>query len=115
MSILADHTPIPAKNLPTHPTWCAPEHCATDAPYEGEALVTHRAVLLDEPMPSGGRLAVEVVRGDIVCIRGGALLAQDSAAVRVRGVDDLTELTPEQAGRLAWAVARAAEITGGAR
>ena len=101
-----------------HPTWCDPRHCATDAPFDGEALVTHRAVLLDEPrdgLPSGGRLAVEVVRGDVVCVHGGELLAQDAAAVRVRGVDALTEIAPEQAGRLAWAVAAAAELAGGAR
>ena len=115
MSILADHTSIPVQRAVEHPSWCDPRRCATQPDTDAETLVTHRAVLLDEQLDPGGRLAVDIVRGDIICAHGGELLARDEAAVRVRGIDELTELRPEQAGRLAAAVARAAEIAGGAQ
>ena len=119
--ILTDPTPtgpIPAQRAVEHPSWCDPRRCTTTPDTDGEALVVHRVVVLDEPRgeaPRDVRLVVDVVRGDCVCAHGGELLAQDPAGVRVRGVDELTELTPEQAARLAAAVARAVEIAGSAR
>ena len=115
MSILADHTSIPAQRAVEHPSWCDPLHCTTYPDTDAETLVTHRAVLLDEQLPFG-RMRVEVIRGDIVCRHGGELIDQGPAVVRVAGVYELTELRPEQAGRLAAAVTRAAELaSGGAR
>ena len=109
------HTPIPAQRAVEHPSWCDPRHCATHPDTADETLVTHRTVLLDEQLAPGDRLAVDVIRGDIACAHGGELLDQGPAVVRVAGVYELTELRPEQASRLAAAVARAAEIAGGAR
>jgi hypothetical protein len=109
--ILPDTNPIPAHE---HPDWCSPRRCTTYPETADEPLVAHRTVLLDEPRPAG-RLVVDIVRGDSVCAHGGELLAADSPGVRVRGVDEVTELRPEQAARLAAAVAEAAEIVGGVR
>lgn len=117
MSIIQHETPfIPAPRAAVeHPSWCEPRHCVTSPDTASELLVVHRAVVLDEQRPQDGRLVVDVVRGDIVCAHGGELLASDPAAVRVHGIDRGSELTPGQGGRLAAAVARAAEIAGGAR
>ena len=109
------HTPIPAQRAVEHPSWCDPRHCATHPDTADELMVIHRAVLLDEQLPGAGRMLVAVVRGDIICAHGGELIDQGPAVVRIAGVDELTELRPEQASRLAAAVARAAEIAGGAR
>lgn len=121
--ILPDYTLIPEQRAAdghaiAHPDWCSPRDCSTTLDVADELLVVHRHVVLDEPLdavPAGGRLVVDVVRGDIVCAHGGEVLAADSTAVRVRGVGDETELTPAQAVRLAVAVASAAALTGGAR
>ena len=127
--ILPDIHPIPEQRADDghtleHPWWCDPQACTTTPDVDDELLVVHRVVVLDEPrdaIPRGGRLVVDVVRGDIVCAHGGEVIAQDATAVRVRGVHEETELTPVQAGRLAAAVAqaatvgRAAELAGGAQ
>jgi hypothetical protein len=111
--------PIPTGSIPVqraadgpaiaHPSWCRPAECATWPDTADELLVAHRAVLLDEETPHG-LVVVSVDRGDIVCAHGGELLATEPPAVRVLGVGHDTRITPAQAGRLAAAVGRAAEI-----
>ena len=92
MTATTPFTLAPAQNLPAHPVWCDPRACATYPDGDDELLVMHRTVVFDEPMPDGDRLVVDVVRGDVLCPRGGEPLARDKAGVRVRGVDHYTEL-----------------------
>lgn len=121
--ILPDYTLIPAPRAAdghtiAHPSWCSPRDCTTTPDTADELLVTHRHVVFDEPLdavPAGGRLVVDVVRGDICCAHGGEVLAQDATAVRIHGIDADTEIAPAQAGRLGVAVAQAAELAGGDR
>lgn len=103
-----------------HPSWCRPADCTITPDVDDELLVVHRHVVLDEPLDAtaGARLVVDVVRGDIVCAHGGEVIAQDATAVRVdlpAPHDVGGELTPDQAGRLAVAVAQAVCLAGGAR
>lgn len=111
MSILADALSIPT---PTHPSWCDPAFCTTVLDVSDELVVSHRVVVFDEPLALN-RMAVEIVACDIVAIRDGSRVAGDPAGVRVNAGDVFEEMTPEQAGQLAAAVARAAELAGGAR
>lgn len=118
MSILTDHTvPIPIPTTEPCPTWCDPRCCTSHPDTDDEALVVHRAVLLDEPLGrhSRDRLVVDLVRGNVVCTRTGDPLTHNPGAVRVRGVGDEDELSPDLARRLADAVGLAAYLAGGAR
>jgi hypothetical protein len=121
MPILLDHptqTPPPVPDGVPHPSWCRPESCTTNPDVGDELLVVHRHVLLDEPLdavPRGGRVVVDVVRGDIVGAYGGELLARDEAGIRVRGVAEEDELTPAAAAGLAAALSAAVALLGGAR
>ena len=106
--IMTDPTPIAAQAAVRHPSWCDPRHCSATAGADADLLVTHRAVVLDDDS-----VLVEVVSGDIVCARGGELLAADRAVVRVDvpGPHDVGgELDPGQARRLATALITAAVL-----
>ena len=88
----------PAVLAVAHPDWCAVSECrpTPDWSADGVGFVAH------------------VVQGETISPQG-FVLEQHGTAVIVEGTGFDRELTPEQAARLAAAIARAAAVAGGAR